>query len=130
MPKPANAGGYGKPPKKHQFKPGQSGNPKGRPKGARSFKTALSKELETKLEIKEAGKAKKVSKLEAVAKRLVTDALNGNAKALTELLRQLNLHFADISEGETSQQPASEEDHALLARFIERAIAEKEIKND
>jgi hypothetical protein len=130
MPKPANAGGYGKPPKKHQFKPGQSGNPKGRPKGARSFKTALSKELETKLEIKEAGKTKKVSKLEAVAKRLVTDALNGNAKALTELLRQLNLHFADNSEGETAQQPASEEDQALLARFIERAIAEKEVKND
>lgn len=130
MPKSSNAGGYGKPPKKHQFKPGQSGNPKGRPKGARSFKTALSKELETKLEIKEAGKTKKVSKLEAVAKRLVTDALNGNAKALTELLRQLNLHFGDVSDGETAQQPASEEDQALLARFIERAIAEKEVKND
>lgn len=129
MPKTANAGGYGKPPKKHQFKPGQSGNPNGRPKGARSFKTALSKELETKLEIKEAGKAKKVSKLEAVAKRLVTDALNGNAKALTELLRQLNLHFEEVPDVDPSQQPASAEDQALLARFIERAIAEKEAKN-
>ena len=28
--------GYGKPPKHSQFKPGQSGNPQGRPKGSRN----------------------------------------------------------------------------------------------
>jgi len=28
--------GYGKPPKAHQWKPGESGNPKGRPKGSRN----------------------------------------------------------------------------------------------
>ena len=33
--------GYGKPPKANQFKPGKSGNPKGRPKGARSEATML-----------------------------------------------------------------------------------------
>jgi hypothetical protein len=121
--------GYGKPPKKSQYKPGQSGNPKGRPKGAGSFKTALSRELEAKLEIKEAGKRKKVSKLEAIAKRLVTDALNGNSKALSELLRQLNLHFGDVPDADPKQQPASAEDQALLAQFIERAIAERRSSN-
>ena len=28
--------GYGKPPKAHRFKPGRSGNPRGRPKGSRN----------------------------------------------------------------------------------------------
>ena len=37
--------GYGKPPRKSQFKPGQSGNPKGRPKGRKGFSTILVEEL-------------------------------------------------------------------------------------
>ena len=31
--------GYGRPPRHSQYKPGQSGYPRGRPKGSRNFKT-------------------------------------------------------------------------------------------
>ena len=44
--------GYGRPPRRHQFKPGQSGNPRGRPKGARGLKTDLRAELEARMTIR------------------------------------------------------------------------------
>ena len=37
--------GYGKPPKRARFRPGQSGNPAGRPRLATNFRTALLAEL-------------------------------------------------------------------------------------
>jgi hypothetical protein len=37
--------GYGKPPKHTRFKPGQSGNPKGRPKASKDFRSLLHRAL-------------------------------------------------------------------------------------
>ena len=45
MKKTRNDVGYGRPPIEHQFKPGRSGNPSGRPKDARRFTSDLLDEL-------------------------------------------------------------------------------------
>ena len=44
--------GYGKPPKKHQFKKGVSGNPRGRPKGKSSLLSDLNKIVNQKISVK------------------------------------------------------------------------------
>ena len=73
--------GYARPPKHGQFKKGQSGNPKGRPKGVKNLKTALEHELNTKVTLKEGGKIKTVSKTEALVKSTINKALGGDTKA-------------------------------------------------
>jgi hypothetical protein len=73
--------GYGRPPEATRFKPGQSGNPKGRPKGAKNLTTLVTEELRRPIILKENGKTRRVSKAEAIVKQLVNKALSADAKS-------------------------------------------------
>ena len=87
--------GYGKPPKKSQFQPGESGNPKGRPKGAKNIKTVVEQEAYSTVTIKEGGKTSKVTKLEALAKSTMANGIKGDPKAASiawGLLKQFLPH--------------------------------------
>ena len=63
--------GFGKPPRSRQFKPGESGNPAGRPRGAKNFATAIEQELNSRVIVNENGRRKRISKREVIAKHLV-----------------------------------------------------------
>lgn len=63
--------GYKKPPKHTQFKPGQSGNPQGRPKGTKNLATDLDEELSEKILVTEGGKQRETTKQRAMLKSLV-----------------------------------------------------------
>jgi hypothetical protein len=53
--------GYGRPPQAHRFKPGQSGNPRGRPKGAKNEATILRDLLNRKIDVREGGRVRKIT---------------------------------------------------------------------
>ncbi len=78
--------GYGRPPREFMFKRGQSGNPRGRPKGARNLKTELKEELEEQILVREGGSEKTVSKLRAMLKSLIANAIKGNPRAAKVVL--------------------------------------------
>jgi Family of unknown function (DUF5681) len=80
-----DAFGYGKPPRKHQFQKGTSGNPRGRPKGSKNLATMLEKSIKEKVEITENGKRRIVTKLEVAFKQLTNRAATGDPRASQQL---------------------------------------------
>lgn len=78
--------GYAKPPFHSQFKPGQSGNPKGRPKQALSLNTIVRKRLIEPVQIKTANGIKRVSRIEALVMKAIDEGGRGDLRAIAKLL--------------------------------------------
>lgn len=78
--------GYKKPPKHSQFKPGESGNPKGRKKGKKNFKTELLEEMYEKVVIQEKGKPCSISKQRVLLKQQINKAMQGDTQSAKLLL--------------------------------------------
>jgi hypothetical protein len=70
--------GYGKLPQHRLCQPGQSGNPKGRPKGSMNLGTCMARALAKKVAVTEGGQRRVITKAEAIAKQIV----NGAARCL------------------------------------------------
>jgi hypothetical protein len=113
--------GYGRPPRTHQFKPGHSGNPRGRPKGAKNEATILRDLLNRKIDIREGGRARKITILEAILLRFTEDALKGNIKTAAFLFNR----YAGTQPGEPPPgDDISEDDRAVLDAFVRRFEAQ------
>jgi len=81
--------GYRNPPKHTQFQKGQSGNPKGRPKGSKNLKTDLQEELEELILIREGNSQKTVTKQRAIFKGLMSKAMKGDSRAANLIVSML-----------------------------------------
>lgn len=118
--------GYARPPKETQFKPGRSGNPKGRPKGAKSEDTIFREVMGTKVPMSVRGKVRKVTVLEAVWMKVADDALKGNAKAISLLLgRARSFDGTDPATRELHQ-----DDRQVLQSYLREVEAELKAKKD
>ena len=92
--------GYGKPPKNSQFKPGQSGNPKGRPKGAKNLSTELLEELQEQVKVSEDGKQKTISKQRAMIKSLMAKSVSQARNWFEQLSKTNTDTIKDIAQTE------------------------------
>jgi hypothetical protein len=119
--------GYGKPPHETRFRPGRSGNPKGRPRGARNFSTAFEKELQARVAITENGKRKKITTREIIAKRLVHNALQGDLRSTVLLLQQVVRFEKSDSASDLFE---SAQDRETMASILERMRSPPDSNND
>ena len=97
--------GYGRPPRKHQFQPGHSGNPKGRPKGTKNTATLVREILDRKIEVRSGGTPRKVTVREGILTGFAQASLKGDTKSAAFLLQRYDMpegaqeHASDTHSG-------------------------------
>jgi Family of unknown function (DUF5681) len=116
--------GYGKPPRHTRFEPGRSGNPRGRPPGAKNMKTLLSKALNELVIVTEDGGRRKVSKREAIVTQLVNRSAKADYKAIQILLGMLRDIKSD-TDPHSSDPTFTEADQQIIQRIQARFRGEK-----
>ena len=117
--------GCGKPPRHTRFEPGRSGNPRGRPPGAKNMKTLLSKALNELVVVTEPGGRRKVSKREAIVTQLVNRSAKADYKAIQILLGMLRDIEGD-TDAHSSDAAFTEADQQIIQRIRSRLRDEKE----
>jgi hypothetical protein len=114
--------GKGKPPMHSRWKPGQCGNPRGRPKGSLNFKTEVKRMLEAPIVVNENGKTTRVSTRKAALLRVREGALKGNHRFLSILLGYAV--WVDGALATESPGDISNDDQAILDAYREEIRAE------
>lgn len=123
--------GYGKPPRGRPFAPGQSGNPKGRPRGAKNDHTLINEALNEVVTVRENGRELKIPKREVGARRFANLVAEGNFKALTLWLRLFGVGSVPTPQPEPGGLAAATDDAAFdsadviaeLMAMARRAVA-------
>jgi hypothetical protein len=114
--------GYGKPPVHTRFQPGQSGNPKGRPKANRSLSEVVLQEATRSIKVDTATGVKRITKLEALARTVGDGALRGDPKAIAHQIRLLQAAEAKqppIVPGKANSEPSlSAEEIELMKTLV------------
>jgi hypothetical protein len=125
--KPEYKVGYKNPPPASQFKPGRSGNSKGRPKGSRNLDSLIREEVERLITIKEDGRTTKVPAMVVVARQVARQAAGGDLKAVDRLIALLRLSgIAGTGSGDETgaliefDPGQAERDQKLIDEFFQR----------
>ena len=97
-----------RPPKHSQFKPGVSGNPKGRPKGSVNLRTRVTQQLRQTVAVTRNGHPVKMRKGDLIALQIVDAAAKGDLKAALLAVRlddEANIVASKASTEESFELP-------------------------
>jgi hypothetical protein len=119
--------GYKKPPRETQFKPGNSGNPKGRPRKPITVADVLWNELNSPVSIVTDGKRRKISLLRAILKQHANKAASGNRGSAALVLNELKFRNAESGD---NLGLLVQEFRAINAQNVERGEIRETIRQD
>ena len=111
--------GFARPPQSSRFKKGESGNPKGRPKGSMGLHTLILKASRERVRANGPHGTRLVSKLEAAAIQLSNKSAQGDARATKDLFALVQRAEEAIME-QPNHEKMSEADRKMMERMLER----------
>jgi hypothetical protein len=118
--------GYGRPPVASRFRPGTSGNPKGRPKGSKNLKMLIKDAMTANIPVQAGDSTRRVTRLEGVVLRQLQSALRGSDKAAMAVIKMaLQLGFLEDPAGNASDGGLSREDESILRELVARSLRDK-----
>lgn len=121
--------GYANPPEHTRFKPGQSGNIKGRPKGSKNYLAMAAKEFDKHLTATENGRVRKISKKEAFVTKTINKGLEGDKKFTDLAYKMLQDSDAYKERTQFDKDKQQKIDQAIIENFRQRVLEEnKEIE--
>jgi hypothetical protein len=121
--------GYGKPPRHTRFEKGRSGNPKGRPSGAKNLSTLFIEALNETVIVAENGGRRKISKRQAIVKQIVNKAAKGDWRC-TKLLLELPQETGSSTEPESSEGSFGAADKKIIEQLKARLRGNKPQSDD
>ena len=116
--------GYSKPPRHSRFVKGRSGNPHGRPAGAKNLKTLLNKALSQLVLVTENGGHRKITKREAIITQLVNRSAKADLRAVQILLAMLRDIEGHAAAGPADADVVTEADEQIIQRIRARLRGE------
>lgn len=116
--------GYGNPPKATRFVKGQSGNPKGRPKGSKNTLKLIEEILEQKISITQNGKSLKISKRIAMLTQFINSGVTGNLKSISAIIPYM-LQIDTKNEENQKTETLSVDDETFITNFINNYLKGK-----
>ena len=114
--------GYGRPPRAYQWKPGQSGNSKGRRKGSKNTDTIFREILDHKIEVRVGGLQRKITVREAIVTKIAEDALKGDPKAAAFVLSR----YDRLQNSESSSEAVTQDDHDIINAYLQRLLKKEQ----
>ena len=132
--------GPGRPPKEFQFKPGQSGNPKGASRKPRSIapdvKALFEGALRKKVKLTQGEQERIISKAEVGIEQLVNQFAKGDHHARRDLIALARILGVDLAAGQGKalekalEAAVTANDEALVADFLHRHRVGRDHRGD
>ena len=111
--------GFCVPPKEYHYQKGQSGNPRGRPRGTRNRNTIVREQMNRKITLTSPdGNSRRISTKEGIIMKQINKALQGNTDSAKWMIELSDAADAEYNEMSMARETLNHDDAQILKLYV------------